>query len=124
MRTSRTAVVIVLSMMLLATATFPVLADQFIRYKGTTSAASYNRVHVGVLKTESARRLHYIAFHVTLTCDDSSTRERKVILRYRRLDENGSSPPRCRGSEGNVPSRRWLDRVGRERGPSCSTARS
>lgn len=90
MRTSRTALVIILSMILLATASLPALAaDQFIRYKGTTSAASPNHVHVGVLKRDNVRRLNYIVFNLTLTCEDSSTREREVILRYRRLDENG-----------------------------------
>ena len=91
MRTARTSVVIVLSVMLLVMASLPASADQSIRYKGTTSAASYNHVHVGVLKRENGRRqLRYIAFHLTLTCEDSSTDERIVILRYRRLAENGS----------------------------------
>ena len=90
MRTARTAVEIVLSVLLLMMAILPAAADQFIRYKGTTSAASYNHVHVGVLKRESGRReLNYIAFHLTATCDDSSTDERIVVLRYRRLDESG-----------------------------------
>ena len=90
MRTARTAVVIVLSVVLVVMASLPASADQFIRYKGTTSTASPNRVHVGVLKRDNVRRLIYIAFNLTLTCDDSSTRECDVILRYRRLDENGS----------------------------------
>ena len=90
MRTARTSVVIVLSVMFVM-ASLPASADQSIRYKGTTSAASYNHVHVGVLKRENGRRqLRYIAFHLTLTCEDSSTDERIVILRYRRLAESGS----------------------------------
>jgi len=91
MRTAaRTALLAVLSMMLIAAGTSPVSADQFIRYKGTTSATSYNRVHVGVVKRDGGRRLNYIAFHLTVTCDDATTHdERIVVLRHRRLDESG-----------------------------------
>lgn len=87
---ARTGVLIFISMTLLAAATWPVSADQFIRYKGTTAAPSNNHVHVGVLRRESGRRvLRYIAFRLTVTCEDSSTNQRNVVLRYRRLDENG-----------------------------------
>jgi hypothetical protein len=87
---ARTASLAALSLMILVAVSVPASADQFIRYKGTTSATSYNHVHVGVLKRERGRRqLRYIALHLTVTCEDSSTDERIVVLRYRRLDEKG-----------------------------------
>ena len=86
---SRTALLAVLPVTLIVTLTGPVSADQYIRYKGTTSATSYNRVHVSVVEREGRRRLNYIALHLTLTCEDATTHERIVVLRRRRLNGSG-----------------------------------
>jgi hypothetical protein len=87
---TRTVLLSLLSMTLLAGLSLSAVADQFIRYKGTTSAPSNNGVHVGVLKREGGRRLEYIAFHATMTCEDSSTYKRKLLVRHRRLDDDGA----------------------------------
>lgn len=89
MRIARRGVLLVMaSMVLLGGIAVPAGADQFVRYKGTTSDPSLKGVHAGILKRESGRRLEYIAFHATITCEDSSTYNRKLLVRHRRLDDD------------------------------------
>lgn len=86
---TRGFLLIVLTMTLLSGLTLPAAADQFIRYKGSTSADPSKGVHAGILKRESGRRLEYIAFHAVVTCEDASTYKRRLLLRHRRLDDAG-----------------------------------
>jgi hypothetical protein len=92
-KTLRTVVLVVLWIGLLVGEGSVASADQdlFIRYKGSTSSPSPNIVHVGILKRANGeRQLRYITFQVTVTCEDGSTSQRQLVLRYRLLDEEGA----------------------------------
>ena len=89
-RTLRIALLIVLVIAVFMGEAPVASADQFIRYKGDTSSPSPNNVYVGVIKRDGGKRqLRYITFQVTVTCEDGSANQRKLVLRYRPLDADG-----------------------------------
>ena len=75
MRTARrTFASIIVALTLSVVLALPASAAQIITYEGNTSAATPNRVGVGVLKRDDGLRfLHRLRVQYTLTCEDAST---------------------------------------------------
>ncbi|HET6715136.1 MAG TPA: hypothetical protein VFI59_15700 [Actinomycetota bacterium] len=92
MRTlSRTVASIAAAFVVSVALALPASAGQLIRYRGETSAPSYNRVKAHVVKRDSGRRvLEYIAINFTLTCEDATTQEVIAFIGIGRLAEDGS----------------------------------
>ena len=86
MRTARqTFASIIVALMLSVVLALPASAAQFITYEGNTSAATPNRIGLGVLKRDDGRRfLQRLRIRYTLTCEDASTYTSGVTIHWGR----------------------------------------
>ena len=76
---------IVVALMLSVVLALPASAAQIISYEGNTSAATPNRISLGVLKRDDGRRfLQRLRIRYTLTCEDASTYTSGVTIRWGR----------------------------------------
>jgi hypothetical protein len=85
------ALALALSIMLAA----PAFAARAISYRGETSATSWHRIGLGVLKKDDGRRfLQFVTLRYTITCEDATTERWETFFfwsgRGLRLDENGA----------------------------------
>lgn len=84
------ALALVVSIMLAA----PAFAARNISYRGETSAPSWHRIGLGILKKDDGRRfLQVLALRYTFTCEDATTERWETLFfwggRGLRLDETG-----------------------------------
>jgi hypothetical protein len=109
----RRAVVAVLLMSFSLSLAGPALAAQWIRYRGETSASSYNRVLVFVKKKDDGRRfIEFISVRITLICEDAAEIRQSAILGIgKRLPEDGSFERIATGSEFDIAPNTFYIRV-------------
>ena len=87
---TRTAVATAITLTLSMTLISPASAARLIRYEGQTSAPTWNRISIDVLKRDSGRRLlRRVDIRYTLTCEDASTENWGIRFGAGRLGENG-----------------------------------
>jgi len=85
------ALALVLSIMLAT----PAFAARNISYRGETSAPSWNRIGLGILKKDDGRRfIQVLTLRYTFACEDATTERWETFVfwggRGLRLDENGA----------------------------------
>jgi hypothetical protein len=85
------ALALVVSIMLAT----PAFAARNISYRGETSAPSWHRIGLGILKKDDGRRfLQVLTLRYTFTCEDATTERWETFVfwggRGMRLDENGA----------------------------------
>lgn len=101
---SRIAALMSIAALLAMALAGPASAAQLIRYEGTTSASDWNEGHAYVLKRDSGRRiLHYIAFQVTITCEDAAAEQwTLIVVMGRRLGDDGEFSRTINSAEPSV----------------------